>query len=175
MDIEKLKYPIGKFIEPESYDDSSIKKWIEEIATLPMLVRTELNDITEEQLNSCYRPDSWKLYQVIHHISDSHMNGYMRLKWILTEDNTTIKLYNQDRFANLSDNEILTIKDSVDFLELLHKKFAILLKTLNPLEMEKEYIHPESDKPLKLKRNIALYAWHGKHHLAHIKIIKGTF
>lgn len=166
--LEKLKYPIGKFVWPESVDDNTLQQHLDDIETLPVKLRAALNELNDTQLNSPYRPDGWTVKQVVHHVCDSHINSYIRFKWALTEDTPTIKAYDQPRWAKLKEYELLRVDDSLIFLEVLHKRLLILLRSLTKDDLEREFIHPETNAHIKLRNNIALYAWHGKHHTAHI-------
>ena len=165
---EELKYPIGKYDFNLEINESTIDQWINEIASLPLKLREAVNCLTENQLNSVYRPGGWTVKQVVHHIGDSHLNSIIRFKWALTEDKPVIKPYDEKKWAETKDYELYDINDSLDFITTLHKKFVILLRSLTPDDLEREFIHPETKREIKLKRNIGLYAWHGLHHTAHI-------
>jgi hypothetical protein len=168
--LEKLKYPIGKFQADETVNRPQIEEWIKEIAALPFKLREAVKNLTEEQLNTPYRPDGWTVKQVVHHIGDSHMNSYIRFKLALTEDKPVIKPYDEKRWAELPDYQ-LGIEEPLDFLESLHKRWVNLLAQLNDMDLEKEFIHPESGTK-NLKETIGQYAWHGNHHLAQITSLK---
>jgi hypothetical protein len=163
-----LKYPIGKFSWPSKCDENDIKKWIDEIEELPHNLFNEVRNLTEAQLDTPYRPGGWKVRQVIHHLADSHMNCLVRFKWTLTEDVPTIKPYFEDRWAELTDYTLVPIEVSLDFIKFLHIRMVTLFRSLKKNELAKQYFHPETGSKIDLARNIALYAWHGKHHLAHI-------
>jgi uncharacterized damage-inducible protein DinB len=166
--IGKLKFPIGRFNYVETNDPDIINSWIDDIEKLPSRLKSAVKDLTEEQLNTSYREGGWTIKQVIHHIGDSHMNSYIRFKLALTEDKPTIKAYNQTKWAELKEYELTQVKDSLEFIESFHKRLVLLLKSLSQADFEREFIHPETDSHVKLKRNLALYAWHSNHHLAHI-------
>jgi hypothetical protein len=167
LEMEKLKYPIGRFNFPEHADDMEVLQWIDQIEHLPEKLAKAVSGLSEVQLNTPYRPDGWTVRQVIHHIADSHLNSYIRFKWTLTEDQPTIKPYNQNRWAELPDNNLFPVEDSLEFIRLLHKRLVILLRSLDARQLNLRFIHPELGSVI-LKNNIALYAWHGGHHLAHI-------
>ena len=169
MELEQLKYPIGKFVKPSTIDQSTIQSWIEEIEHLPHQIRKAVEDLSEEQLNTPYRPEGWTIRQVIHHLPDSHMNSYVRFRWALTEDSPTIKAYHEDRWAELDDAKHADINISLILLEAIHIRWCMLLRSLTPEQLKKHFIHPESGAKVYLDENIGSYAWHGKHHLAHIK------
>jgi len=167
MDIEKLKYPIGKFSHSGEISEQDLQRWIDEIEALPGLLRKAIKNLIPSQLDTPYRPDGWTLRQVVHHISDSHLNGMIRFKWALTEETPTIKPYFEERWAELPDYKFLQVELSLDFLELLHKRWVTLLRALNRNDFSREFIHPESGRT-DLASYLGLYAWHGKHHLTHI-------
>jgi len=170
--IDKLKYPVGKFSMPENVDEKVIKQWINDIEILPQKLREAVNGLNEEQLNTPYRPGGWTVRQVVHHVGDSHLNSYIRFKLALTEDNPTIKPYDQDKAAELEEYNLLPIEDSLNFVEALHKRWIVLLKTLKDSDWEKTFFHPESKRNVSLKRNLGIYAWHSKHHVAHIASLR---
>ena len=171
MDLKKLKYPIGKFQIKNSTDKSQVTNWIKEIENFPKKLKTAVNDLTEEQLDTNYRPGGWTVRQVIHHIADSHMNAYIRSKLALTEDKPVIKPYKEKLWAELPDNQITNIAVTVNLIEALHIKLVDLLKQLDEEKLNKEFIHPDSGTKT-IKDTIGLYAWHGNHHLAHINLVK---
>jgi hypothetical protein len=169
LDLEELKYPIGKFDRPQRITLETINRWIDEIEHLPLKLRKAVEGLTEKELDSPYRPGGWTIRQVIHHLPDSHMNSYIRFRWALTEDKPTIKAYHEDRWAELKDARTANIEISLILLEALHMRWGILLRSLSLEDLNKSFIHPESGKTIKLDENIGIYAWHGKHHLAHIE------
>ena len=169
-DIEKLKYPTGKYKAPETIDNQTIKGWIQQVSALPTDLRTITVGLSDEVLLRTYRPGSWNIRQIIHHIGDSHANSYLRFKWALTEDRPLIKAYYEDRWAELSDSLEAPIDLSIDFIESLHKKWVYLLNHLTEDQWNRTFKHPETGRELTLKWNLGLYAWHGNHHLTHIKL-----
>lgn len=171
-DLELLKYPIGKFIAPEIYTDAYILEKINEIANFPEKIKSETLSLTNEQLETQYRPEGWTIRQVIHHCAESHMNCYIRIKWALTENNPIIKYYHEDLWSELNDSLTMPIAPSITLLEGLHYRLAYLMKSLSKIDLEKSFIHPEHGKEFKLKEIIGMYAWHGNHHLAHITELK---
>ncbi|MCR9065225.1 MAG: putative metal-dependent hydrolase [Cytophagales bacterium] len=172
--MENRKYPIGDFTDKGAYSAEEIASFLEVLGNFPEKLEHLVSDITEEELNTPYREGGWTAQQVIHHIADSHMNMLVRLKWTLTEETPPIKAYFEDRWATLSDYT-LPIGVSVSMLKAIHAKVVALLENLNEVELNKGYFHPESKKIWPLKSVMALYAWHGEHHLAHIKISKGEW
>ena len=167
--IENLKYPIGRFEIPKSIDPTSLKLWMEAITEFPKHLESLVLALNLEQLNLQYRPYGWTIKQVVHHCADSHMNAFIRFKLALTEDAPTIKPYHEDQWANLVDGTTDSIEDSLFILKGLHSKWSVLLKNCSAQDLVKEYIHPEHGQRFKLTEAIGMYAWHGNHHLAHIK------
>jgi uncharacterized damage-inducible protein DinB len=167
-ELEKLQYPIGRFNYIETNDVSTINDWISDLENLPAKLKAAIKNLTEEQLNTPYRKGGWTIKQVVHHIGDSHMNSYIRFKLAITEDKPTIKPYDQTKWAELKEYELTKVKDSLEFIEVFHKRLVLFLKSLSTADFEREFIHPETGDHVKLKRNLALYAWHSNHHLAHI-------
>ncbi len=172
MDLENLKYPIGRFYTPTSFTPEEIKNWIADIESLPERLAKELSELSEVQLNTPYRPGGWTVIQVVHHMADSHMNGFIRTKLALTEDNPTIKPYEEALWAEKPDGK-MDIQPSLEILKGVHKRWAALLKTLNINDLDKTFFHPEHQKSFYLKTQIANYAWHSNHHLAHVKLVSG--
>lgn len=171
MDLEELKYPMGKYELEENIDKSSIDKWIKDIESLPQKLSDAVKGLTLQQLQTPYRPDGWTVQQVIHHIADSHMNAYIRFKLALTEDKPMIKPYEEKLWAELPDTKLVEINVSLDLIKSLHQRWTALLKQLNKEQLNKEFLHPESGMK-NLKETICNYAWHGNHHLTHITSLK---
>jgi hypothetical protein len=167
MTDEQLKYPIGKFSVPASYTHEDIQLWINDIKTLPGKLRQAVISLNDAQLDTPYREGGWTLRQVVHHLADSHMNALIRFKWTLTEENPTIKAYGQSTWAQLPDYD-LPVEPSLKMLEGIHEHLIALFKNFTETEWNRIFIHPETGAHIALKRNLALYAWHSKHHLAHI-------
>ncbi|MGI9626894.1 MAG: YfiT family bacillithiol transferase [Longimicrobiales bacterium] len=165
------RYPIGTFDLQEPVTDELVALWIDQIAQLPMQMRNAVKGLEPEQLDTPYREGGWTLRQVVHHVSDSHLNSYVRFKWALTEEEPTIKAYYEDRWAELADYQALPIQTSLDFLALLVAKWVTLLSALTPEQLARRYVHPESG-PQDLAYTIGSYAWHGRHHLAHITMTR---
>lgn len=161
-----MKYPIGKFQFNGEITYNITKDWINEIESLPRLLRDAVKDLDNEQLDTPYRSGGWTVRQVIHHLADSHMNAYVRFKLALTEEKPVIKTYDETKWAELSDYK-LPIDISLSLLEALHHRWTNLLRSLSSADMEKTFIHPESGE-VSVDKNIGIYAWHGRHHLAHI-------
>jgi hypothetical protein len=169
LDLDILNYPIGKFDKPKRITLESIGRWIDEIEHLPQQVRGAVEGLSKLQLDTPYRPNGWTIRQVVHHLPDSHMNSYIRFRWTLTEDKPTIKAYHEDLWAELEDAKYGNIEISLILLEAIHIRWSLLLRSLTLENLHKCFVHPESGKEIRLDENIGIYAWHGKHHLAHIR------
>jgi hypothetical protein len=169
-DLDKLKFPIGRFQSPDHYERSMVENWIRDIEELPVLLKQSVERLNPDQVNTSYREGGWTVGQIVHHIGDSHMMSYIRFKLALTENQPTIKPYDQALWAELPDYVLFPIADSLNFVELLHKRWAILLKSLTDEQLHKTFNHPESGSVV-LHKNIGIYAWHGKHHLHQIKAL----
>ena len=172
LDLEKLKYPIGKFEFPTEFSSEYISDKIHEIESFPERLKNETIDLTDEQLDTPYRPGGWTVRQVIHHCAESHMNCYIRIKWALTENNPVIKPYDENLWSELPDNLNMPIEPTLILLEGLHFRLAYIMRNLSPSELEKSFIHPENNSEYRIKQLIGKYAWHGNHHLAHITTLK---
>jgi hypothetical protein len=171
-ELEKLKYPIGHFSPPEPITEEDIKSYISDIEELPGKLKNLVSNLSEEQLNTAYRPKGWTVKQVIHHIADSHMNAYIRFKLALTEDTPTIKPYYEDKWAELADSKNTSIDVSLKLLESLHERWINLLKSMTKKDFEKSFFHPEHGKEFSLDEVAGMYSWHSKHHFAHIEELK---
>ena len=169
QNLESLKYPIGKYSKLEDVSEAQIQEWIATIEGLPQILGNITKDLTIEQLSWPYRPGGWTIKQVVHHCADSHMNSMIRFKLTLTEDSPTIKPYYEDRWANLIDSNDDDLSHTLSLLKGLHAKWVLLLRSMTKDELEREFIHPEHGKHFSLEETIGLYAWHCKHHVAHIK------
>jgi len=171
MNLEKLKYPIGRYQVEDNINKTSIDNWIKEIESLPQRLTDAVKGLKPDQLRTPYRPDGWTVQQVVHHIADSHMNAYIRFKLALTEDKPLIKPYDEKLWAELPDSKDEDIDVSLKMIMSLHKRWSTLLRQLSEEELNKEFLHPESGMK-KLNETICHYAWHGNHHLAHITFLK---
>ena len=162
-----LRYPIGEFSLPDPVARDQVDAWIDDIAALPADLRRTVTPLTDAQLDTPYRPDGWTVRQVVHHLPDSHMNSLVRFKWALTEDRPTIKAYDEKGWAALPDSRG-PIAGSLDLLDALHRRWVSLLRGLSRVQLQREFVHPESG-PATLAVTVGSYAWHGRHHLAHIE------
>lgn len=167
--LEALRYPIGLFKVPEEITPSQIKEWIVALEQLPSRLKTLVQDLTEAQLDSPYRPGGWTVRQTVHHVSDSHHNSYTRFKWALTEDTPMIKAYDEKGWADLFDTRTAPIGLSLAHLSAVHAKLVYLLRGLSEEQLKKSFLHPEGNTKSTLEENIGRYVWHGNHHFAHIQ------
>jgi DinB superfamily len=165
--MEDLQYPIGKFEWGGSASEEQLRQWVDEIAAAPAQLRAAVDGLSPEQLDTPYRPGGWTVRQVVHHVPDSHLNSYVRFRLALTEPEPTIKPYDQERWAELSDSRTAPIEVSLSLLESLHGRWVILLRSLTAADWKRTFRHPELGV-VNLERTAALYAWHGCHHVAHI-------
>lgn len=161
------RYPVGKFHYDGSPSEEQKQEFLDQIAATPKQLRTAIKGLSEPQLDTPYRPGGWTIRQVVHHVPDSHMNSYVRFKLALTEDEPTIKTYAEDRWAELSDTKATPVEVSLTLLESLHDRWVRLLRSLSSQDWKKTFRHPELG-PMTLEKTLALYAWHGRHHVAHI-------
>ena len=169
VDLEKLKYPIGKYVAPVSFQENEVKRFIREIEDLPAFMETIVKSLTTKHLTYSYRPGGWNIKQIIHHIADSHMNFHIRLRLTLTEETPTIKPYDENAWARLIDSNDDDISSSLLILKGVHKRAGNLLAILNENQFSREYFHPEYNKKFNLLWLTSLYAWHGRHHFEQIK------
>jgi hypothetical protein len=165
--MEDLRYPIGRFEHDGFVADADLDHWIGEIEALPSQLRQAVSGLSDEQLDTRYRPGGWTLKQVVHHVPDSHLNSYVRFKWALTEDEPLIKTYDEALWAELDDSRTAPVESSLDFLTVLHRKWVVLLKSLSVEQWSRRLRHPEWGA-VDLRWTVGSYAWHGRHHLAHI-------
>jgi len=166
-DPETLKYPIGKFVFRE-LENHEYAIMIERLAGLPAKVRLAISDLDDLQLDTPYREGGWTLRQVVHHLPDSHANAYIRFKLAFTEENPTIRLYQESRWAECEEAQYGPIEDSLDFLDSLHRRWVSFLRTFNSQDFLKTFYHPERNRNYALAEVLSMYVWHGEHHLAHI-------
>lgn len=165
------RYPIGKFDKNITITKEMRKDFIKTIETLLSQLKKEVENLSQLQLDTPYRDGGWTIRQVVHHLPDSHINSYVRFKLALTEDNPQIKTYEEHLWAELPDTFKTPIDVSLNLLDALHTRWAILLRSLTDEQFEKTFQHPEWEK-ITLSKTLALYAWHSKHHLAHITELK---
>ena len=167
----ELRYPVGKFHYEGEMTEEARRRAIEEIAATPAKLRVAVKGLTPQQLDTPYRPEGWTVRQVVHHLPDSHLNAYVRFKLALTEDAPTIKPYEQERWAKLEDTQKTPVEVSLALLDSLHQRWVVLLKSLGPVDFARTFRHPEQGI-VTLDKQLALYAWHGRHHVAHVAALR---
>jgi uncharacterized damage-inducible protein DinB len=165
------RYPIGKFDKSIIVTKEMLIDFINTIEALPLQLRKEVENLSQQQLDTPYRDGGWTVRQLVHHIPDSHLNAYVRFKLALTEDNPKIKTYEEHLWAELPDTFKTPIEVSLNLLEGVHTRWAILLRSLTEEQFEKTFQHPEWEN-ITLNKTLGLYAWHSRHHLAHITELK---
>jgi hypothetical protein len=166
-----LRYPIGKFHYEGPPTADHKEKYLADIERAPADLRAAVQGLSGQQLDTPYRPDGWTVRQLTHHIPDSHLNAYIRFKLALTEDKPTIKPYAEDRWAQLADSETTPLEVSLTMLDSLHARWIRLLRSLKPEDWKRTFHHPDLG-PMPLEKNLALYSWHGRHHIAHITSLR---
>lgn len=167
--MDDLRYPIGKFTG--TYSEEQKPQYLDEIAQTPSRLRAAIKGMSEAQLDTPYRPGGWTVRQVVHHLPDSHLNSYVRFKLALTEDEPIVKPYAEGRWAELADTKATPIDISLTLLDSLHERWMKLLRSLTPQQWKRTFRHPELGV-MTLEKNLALYAWHGRHHVAHITSLR---
>lgn len=169
--MEELRFPIGRFEVKPSYTAEELARELDRIETTPLRLGEAVRGLSEEQLDTPYRPEGWTVRQVVHHLPDSHSQSYGRFKLALTEDEPTIRPYMEDRWARLADYDA-PVEVSLDLLAALHRRWMILLRSITPDQLPRLYHHPEWEAPLSVAATIAVYGWHGDHHIAHITSLR---
>ncbi len=166
--MQNLKYPIGEYVYPENVDQTQIQSWINSLENFPQQLIEVTSKLTEAQLDVHYRPGGWTVRQVIHHVADSHINAYMRIKLTLTEENPIVRPYNEEVWAELPEAKNGDIEMSIAIIKAIHHRLVITLLALDLADFDRKYIHPAANQQLTLSYLVGNYAWHGQHHLAHI-------
>ena len=161
------RYPIGLFKTPDAYTDASRAAAIATIAETPKKLRAAVKGLSDSQLDTPYRDGGWTVRQLAHHVPDSHVNAYVRTRLALTEDNPTIKPYDQQKWAELADAKSFPIEPSLTMLDAIHERWVALLRSMKPADFSRAFVHPEHG-PRTLDWMVAIYAWHGPHHVAHV-------
>jgi hypothetical protein len=161
------RYPVGKFTYNNPPDEAQRKQMIGDIEQAPKALRAAIGGLSPQQIETPYRDGGWTVRQVVHHVPESHMNAYIRFKLALTEDSPTIKPYLEDRWAGTGEVKSTPLEVSLTLLDSLHDRWVRLLRSLKPEEWKRQFNHPEMGA-MPLEKNLALYAWHGRHHVAHV-------
>jgi hypothetical protein len=171
MADQDLRYPLGKFVWEGEVGDSERPALIQQIAETPADLRAALKDLNEQQLDTPYRPGGWTVRQVVHHLPDSHLNSYVRFKLALTEQEPTIKTYEEALWAELYDARTAPVEISLHLLDALHIRWVMFLQSLKPADFARTLRHPEKGL-IKVDTLLRLYAWHGRHHVAHVTSLR---
>ena len=170
-----LRYPIGRFAAPGAITENQVGAWLADLVALPDDLRRTVTPLSDPQLDTPYRPGGWTVRQVVHHLPDSHLNCFLRFRWALTEQRTgrsvsspMTRRYDEALVAELPDYLTAPIDSSLDLLEVLHVRWAELVRSLNWEQLQRTFVNPESGENT-LARTVGVYTWHGRHHLAHIE------
>jgi uncharacterized damage-inducible protein DinB len=169
--MNDARYPIGKFSYDGNLTENQKGTFLDEIAQTPARLRAAVKGLSSDQLDTPHRPGGWTVRQVVHHVPDSHLNAYVRFKLALTEDVPTIKPYAEDRWAELADTKATPVEVSLTLLDSLHDRWVRLLRALTTEEWKRTFRHPDLG-PMTLEKTLAIYAWHGQHHVAHITALR---
>lgn len=169
---DAIRYPVGRYEKPVGYNEQTLQQWITAIQALPAWLDPVVENLDEAQLETPYRPGGWNTRQVMHHLADSHMNAYIRLKLALTEDNPTVKPYDENLWAVLPDTELVPLNVSITLVHALHRRWVAALQALTTDQWERTYFHPESKRNFPIWEMTALYAWHGRHHMEQIRSLR---
>ncbi|HEV2734988.1 MAG TPA: bacillithiol transferase BstA [Longimicrobiaceae bacterium] len=164
---EDLRFPVGRFDVRAPVAAEQLPGWIEQIADAPASLRAAVEGLSPEQLDTPYRPGGWTVRQVVHHLPDSHMTAYTRIKLALTDDGPAITPYDEDGWARLEDTRATPVEVSLALLDALHHRWVVLLRSLEPAQWERGYRHPQMGL-VRVDAATGLYAWHGRHHVAHV-------
>ncbi|GAA4462254.1 bacillithiol transferase BstA [Nemorincola caseinilytica] len=171
-ELEQLRYPIGRYEKPAAFDAAQLPEWLGVLRALPSWMDACIENLDEQQLHTPYRPGGWTIQQVVHHVADSHLNAYIRLKLALTEDNPTVAPYDENAWATLPDVEAVPVNVSVTMLHTIHRRLVAVLERLSPADMERTYFHPQHQRTFPIWELIALYVWHSRHHTGHIQQLR---
>lgn len=169
--MDDLRYPVGQFKFDGQLSADQRRLFIDEIAEAPARLRAAVAGLTPEQIETPYRPGGWTVRQVVHHVPDSHLNSYVRFKLSLTEEEPMIKPYDEAAWSELEDVRTAPLETSLTLLDMLHQRWVLLLRSLKDADFARTFRHPEMGL-VSLEKNVALYAWHGRHHIAHITSLR---
>lgn len=172
--MDNKRYPVGKFVSPDLITQDLISEWISIIAAFPENLTKVIENLSDKQLDTPYRERGWTLRQVVHHCADSHMNAFCRIKLAITEDSPIIKPYLEDKWAELTDGRTMPVDASLALLRGLHQRWTMLLNSLDKSQLNRTFVHPEHGKKMEVAEVIGMYAWHCRHHLAHITTLKSA-
>jgi len=169
-DLEQLRYPVGRFERLKAALDRPARAaHLQQLELLPQTFRSLTKGRSDAELETPYRPDGWTVRQVVHHVPDSHMNAYVRMKLAVTTDAPLITTYPEEKWAELADGKRAPIEMSLALLDALHQRWLIFLRGLSDADFAKVYVHPELGR-VTIDEGLALYSWHSRHHTGHIKL-----
>jgi len=171
-DMEELRYPIGRYQRPTSYSPELIRESIATLQALPSWMDACIENLDSDQLEEPYREGGWNIRQVVHHVADSHMNAYVRFRLTVTEDTPTVKPYLENEWVKLPDVDLVPVNVSVTLLHALHRRMVSMLQHLPEEAWHRCYFHPQYQHTVPLWDAVALYAWHSRHHTAHITTLR---
>lgn len=171
LDMTDFQYPIGKFQPPEKISEQARRQFIQQIGEAPAALWSAVTGLSDEQLDTPYREGGWTVRQVVHHVADSHMNAFIRFKLAMTEEQPAVKTYEQQLWAELPDAKTVPVVVSLNLVDSLHKRFVALLRSMRAADFGRTMNHPELGV-VPLDHYLALYAWHGRHHVAHITALR---
>jgi hypothetical protein len=171
-DSEAIRYPIGRFVKPDRFNPADRRSWLQAIAALPSWLDVLMQNLDAEQLETPYREGGWNMNQVIHHLADSHMNAFIRLKLALTENEPTVKPYEETRWAETPEIQSVPANVSITLLHALHRRWTDLLERMTDTDWERGYYHPELQQVVPLWEMTAKYAWHGRHHMEQLRAMR---
>lgn len=166
--MSDLRYPVGRFQAPDPIIAEHRDQWIQELAASAGLLRQAVAGLSDQQLDTPYREGGWTVRQVVHHLADSHINSYCRVRLALTEESPTIKAYKEGLWADLADARTGPVDPSLAILEAVHDRWIRLMRTLTDSDFARAFVHPEHGTRIRLDRTLGTYAWHARHHTAHI-------
>ncbi|MGH7522983.1 MAG: YfiT family bacillithiol transferase [Gemmatimonadales bacterium] len=167
-----LRYPVGKFTAPPDWDDLRLADWRRDIAELPANLHRAVAGLDDAQLDTPYRDGGWTVRQTVHHVADSHLNAFCRFRLALTEDGPTIKPYLEARWAELPDSRTLPVAPSLEILDGLHVRWITMIDAMTPTQWQSGFVHPDHGRTMTLAQTAAMYAWHSRHHVAHINALR---
>jgi len=171
-DLEQLRFPVGRFERLTAPLDAAARRaHLDTLEQAPARFRALVEGRSDRELDTPYRPDGWTVRQVVHHVPDSHLNAYIRFKLALTEDVPTIKPYEEALWAELADVRAVPIATSLTLLDAIHERWLAILRAMKPTDFERNLVHPETGRQ-RLDQVLALYAWHGPHHIAHVTSLR---
>lgn len=169
--MEDLRFPVGRVVLDPEVTPAKRAGWIEEVAGAPSALRDVVAGLTDAQLDTPYREGGWTVRQVVHHLPDSHLNAYIRFKWALSEDEPTIKAYDEKAWAELPEAREAPVETSLALLDSLHERWLMALRAMAPSDFERVLVHPERGR-ITLDVMLQIYAWHGRHHVAHVRSLR---